>query len=261
MNPSEYEKILNEAFGKPEKRNLLKSLKKHKKLALCIAVAFVLIGVVLAVYLLREPDLYVHKEVPKPVWLQIEHRRDNGFLGRDVNGKLWWVNCDLSRTDKNISRCWISVKEEVSGASPIIEPQVDYAVVADNFWYELNDERMYVGYGWDICEFDIDRDGVVEQCVLGGSVTSGIASYELSVWNGDVCEKRIFFSTDHYIALAFYTEAEELKVACIERSKEGGYLEHELRIAFADGNYTLLNDAEPVDILPEPTKFDPEKIA
>ena len=113
---------------------------------------------------------------------------------------------------------------------------------------------MYTGWGHDLCEFDIDRDGVLETCILGRGTTSGVSSYEFSVWNGSICEERIFFTTDHYYAMAFYSEGEQLKISAMNRRTDSSYVEDTIHIVYANGTYTLSNGDEQVELLPDPTE-------
>lgn len=251
VKKSEYEKLCDEAFGKPERQNPLKLLKKYKKLAIGAAAVLVLAVAVLAICLLHKPDLYVHNEVPKPVLLLVERRRGTGFYGKDLNGKWWIVGCDLDDVSEESRCCWITFEETPQKSEIQFEgTQIDYSVTATRCWNILRDDRMYAGRGYDICEFDIDRDGVVETCVLGWGTTSGVASYEFSVWNGTDCEERIFFITEYYTDMAFYSDAEQLKICAMKRSTGNTYLENTIHITYADGGYTLINDAEQVDLLP-----------
>ena len=259
MKKSEYEKLCDEAFGKPERQSLLKLLKKYKKLVLCAAAVLLLAVAVLAACLLHKPDLYVHREIPKPVLMWIESRSETGFNGKDIKGRQWVVVCDLNDVSEESRCCWITFKGEPGMVKSMGGSGIMYEVTATRCWDILHDDRMYAGRGYDICEIDMDRDGVVETCVLGRGTTSGVASYEFSVWNGTVCEERIFFTTDRNCNMAFYSEGEQLKISAMDHRSDNTHIESTIHITYADGGYTLLNDAEQVDLLPEPTKFDPDK--
>lgn len=249
MNRLEYEKLCDEAFGKPEKRNVLK---EYKYWFLGAAAVLVLAAAVLAVSLLHEPDPYVHREVKKPVFLQFQSRQADSFYGVSLDGLIWRVSYDMSIVDDPMKCCWIRFEGE-----PTMESgdQPAFAVTADSCWIILLDERARYGYCYDICEFDIDRDGVVEQCVLGSGTTSGVSSFELSVWDGDVCEDAIVFvPEEHDYSLAFYTEGQELKVAGI-RKGYSGYYEVYMDIVCSDGKLEVLIEGVAIDTLSVPANY------
>ena len=252
MKRSEYEKLCDEAFGKPEKRNLLKMLKMRPKLVACVSAVLILTFSVLAVALLRTPDLYVHREVQKPMLLKIAGQNETSLTGMDIQGKSWLVHCDTTTLFGKTLWCWITFEGEPSVIKHMGGSGITYEVTATRCWDKLFDDRMYVGYGDDICEFDIDRDGVVEQCILGGGITSGIPSFELSVWNGATCEERIFLApNEYYYLLAFYTDGQELKIAGLKKD-DGALYEDSLDVVYMDGKLEVLSEGETMKALPEP---------
>ena len=135
----------------------------------------------------------------------------------------------------------------------VSELQTALAVTADSCWSVLFDERARYGYCYDICAFDIDRDGVVEQCILGSGTTSGVSSFELSVWDGDVCESSVVFvPEEHDYCLAFYTDGQELKIAGIRKGVLA-YYEVSMDVVYSDGKLEVLAEGVVVDTLPVPT--------
>lgn len=249
MNRSEYEKLCDEAFGKPERQSPRRLLKKYKKLAICAAAVLVLAVAVLAICLLHEQDPYVHREVRKPVFLQVQSRQEDSFYGVGLDGLLWLVNYDMRMVDDPLKCCWIRFEGE-----PTMESgdQPAFAVSADSCWTVLLDERARFGYCYDICEFDIDRDGIVEQCVLGSGGTTGVSSFELSVWDGDVCEDSVMlFPKEHDYCLAFYTDGQELRIAGIRKGVLA-YYEAYMDVAYSDGKLEVLTEGVAIDTFPVP---------
>ena len=253
MNQSEYEKLCDEAFGKPEKRNWLK---EYKRLFICAVAVLILVIGLLSAFLLREPDSYVHREVKKPVWLEIQWWDESGFRGIDTQERVWWVNCDTGTLLTGTTWCRITFEGEPSVLRFMGSTDAVYEVTADRCWTTLVDDRLYVGRGYDICEFDIDRDGVVEQCILGFGTTSVNDSFELSVWDGELCEERVFLAPDeNYYFPAFYTDGQELKIAWIWYYRFAFY-EETMDVVYADGKLEVLTEGEAVETLPGPAMYE-----
>lgn len=263
MNSAEYEKLCEEAFGtegmerepkpeaKPEAKAVPKPKRKSRRTIFTILAAAAIVCAVLAGYFLTRRN--AKEAVPKPTFLQVVGIRDDGFYGMDINGDRWRVVTDV--TDLYVGgAAWITfegepqLSDEVASFGPVL-----CEVSADRCWSMLPDGRVRGRYAYDICEFDYDRDGTVEQCILSPGPTSGLLTYELSFWDGDTCERSTVLQSGCPYT-AFFTDGGNLKILGIYYYGNKGW-EFVCDIAYEDGtlivksNGTLVGTAQPqVDI-------------
>lgn len=135
---------------------------------------------------------------------------------------------------------------------PIVMPTSSYAYTIDEkyiaeinelFWNEfLLEESLLYGDYPDSAIFDIDGDGINEECIIGPGPTSGIYSFEISVFeNGELEYFGIFSSLE--IGNVMFAKNEDGKIILITRK----YEPYDTSICFidiaiVDGNLALYSD-------------------
>ena len=135
---------------------------------------------------------------------------------------------------------------------PIVMPTSSYAYTIDEkyiaeinelFWNEfLLEESLLYGDYPDSAIFDIDGDGINEECIIGPGPTSGIYSFEISVFeNGELEYFGIFSSLE--IGNVMFAKNEDGKVMLITKK----YEPYDTSICFidiaiVDGNLALYSD-------------------
>ena len=127
---------------------------------------------------------------------------------------------------------------------------MDYEVTPAKCWRLLRSNKTKFGEAADICEFDIDRDGTVEQCILAMDYSLSFVTYTLYVWDGYICEKEVTFNpTCEY--LAFYSEGKNLKLVGIDHIYAPGgsskYVEVDYAIVYKGGKLSLTENGAPLE--------------
>lgn len=152
------------------------------------------------------------------LFLAVEDFDDDSFYGVDSEGKRWLIHGEC---DRFYAVTWVRFTGkpvELTDVQHNGQP-VDYEVTASRVWYRMYHAKAGGQYeASDVCQFDIDGDGTVEECIISPEYdTIGSTNYQLAVWDGDNFE----IATDIYTsgsadALAFAVIDGELKIIGVD---------------------------------------------
>ena len=147
--------------------------------------------------------------------------------------------------------------KEMVSIHPFCNPISSYAYNIDAN-YQLEVETLFwstfpkipeVDFGnvMDTMTFDIDGDGIEEDCTLGPGITSGLFSFTLSVYeNGEPEYYNVFAMAFHYLSFEKMPDGEVL----LRGTTQGSNSEvHYFRFGVEDGNITLTSEDQPVSPL------------
>lgn len=141
------------------------------------------------------------------IFVDIVDIQKDYFIGVDVQGTRWKIHSMYDPITEDMKECWVVYygdPHELDGE------EAQYEINAPQCWLDNKENPQGKEGAYDYLEYDIDGDGVDENCYLtrifsdvNGTQT---ASCLLSVWEGDVCEYEVEFDKllvlpDHYIGL------------------------------------------------------------
>ena len=113
------------------------------------------------------------------------------------------------------------------------------------FGGEIEDQLAHVVPCWDAVEYDVDNDGVVEQCVLGYGPTSGLFTFTFDVYEDGTLEYSSVFNTPWYDLSFVVDEQNALWVRGVTQGDKPE--EHLFGVIMKDGYVAL---SEEGDLLP-----------
>lgn len=163
------------------------------------------------------------------MWVQIEQYGDDYLYALDGDGNRWKVVIvgGVNQEKFPLDQCWVSysgtpveINETISGGQ-----RVQYQIWGQ-CWYNkecpkgVDDTNLRPIY--DYCYYDVDQDGEVEICVVSAVHTSGISTFEVSVWLNGVCEYSQWIQErNHSVSQAFYFSESGLCVITSAGEKYG----------------------------------------
>lgn len=161
----------------------------------------------LALFSLSACKADVPEEAESLIFLQVEEDTDGGFYGIDAEGNRWLVRGDFFNS---YAYTWVRYS---GAAEELTDGTARYAVTADSAWY-------YNGDAYDACVFDIDGDGVEEECILksrpdtAGDMTGAV---EMTVLDGSTQEYSATFTVNGALdALAFLEVDGDLQIIGVD---------------------------------------------
>lgn len=147
------------------------------------------------------------------VFLTVEGTGDGCFYGSDFNGDLWCVHGGY---DAQWSGTWVRFDGEPQAAEGLSYggKTVRYEVSEAETWLYVSDSRYSTVY--DTASYDIDGDGVEEECVISLKGAQDTMIFQLSVWeNGECTVAADFYGYTSLDALAFCEEDGALKIRLV----------------------------------------------
>lgn len=240
------------AFGETGVKQRIKAVLDYKKPALWIIIAAVVVCAAAAVCFLTQPvSAVASPDASQILRLKVERIDTDCLYATDANGDLWRIMGEGEHAVAGYG-IWVCIDEEPTQINENTDNDgtVKYEVTPQRCWaFTDSDLSTFIGV-YDICSYDIDRDGTVEQLILSGGPTSGILTYELSVWNGSTCESSMIFISPYQVGGAFCMNGDQLQILTPDQK----YLEetwqiHTLDVTYFLGTITITENGEPLNLL------------
>lgn len=205
------------AFGETGVKQRIKEVLHYKKPALWILITSIVVGAVAAVCFLTSPP--VSSDLPRATMLEIKSFANDQIYAVDMDGTYWRIDGEYKKLNIG-DRVWIHYdgKPKVVEENPNGKFVVRYVVKPTRLWNKVSSDKLELSIGRDICFFDIDGDGVEEECIIASNLILGnFPTQELSVWNGDVCEVSVqFYRENNDNNMSFFSEDGKLKLLTTE---------------------------------------------
>ena len=176
---------------------------------------------------------------PNLLWLTIDRVEEEYICGRDADGNTWriLIHDYISRLDiSDVSHgVWVKFYGEAKRPDDAKTSGICYEVTANACWRTLHDltaaEGKSLGFVYDYCRYDLDNDGVVEDCFVSMGPTSGLFTIRFSTWDGDVCEFQETIYLNYTYGFAFEMTQQGLSI----RASDGT----SMNITCRDGNISI----------------------
>lgn len=131
------------------------------------------------------------------LWVNVVQRNQDAIIALDGDGNYWWFDLQYATVgDIEEGYCWIRYYEPNTVATehfPADYP-VKYVANAARCWRYAGVLANVSGTIYDCCQFDVDGDGKLEDCVLSAdSSSSGYYHCKLTVWDGETCKYGVSF--------------------------------------------------------------------
>ena len=221
------------------------------------------------VYIAEESDRFIYVDVadgekfryftnlPQPtqplqlMWVEIESYGDGYLYALDSYGNRWKVNTNAPLDVLSLAwnQCWVSYYGEPDEIHTQLPDgsMVRYEITAERCWVaverpsELPKDAQMLTYGdvpmpiFDYCWFDIDKDGADELCVVSAGKTSGVPTFQFSVWEDGECQYGQQLYGYNGVALV------KTQYGLSARTSDGVYYS----FVYQDGSYSILENGLP----------------
>ena len=105
---------------------------------------------------------------------------EDGFYGEDAKGNIYHVEYS-GEIPEDMTQCWVTYYGEAK-----LSEHGHLDVTAQECWLYREYSQGGIGGVYDRCNFDLDDDGVMDNCVLSANIsTSGIFTCKLTVTLAD----------------------------------------------------------------------------
>lgn len=239
------------AFGETGVKQRIKAVLHYKKPALWILIIALIACSVLAVGFLTDPVKHGKIPTTPPLGVYVREIEEDRFIGTDENGNRWEIEAVAEKHWLG-QVVWVTLDGEPQVMqAPTQDTPGSYKVKPARVWNTKDCDLIDYGFAHDVGSFDIDHDGILEQCVLSSGPTSGMVTFELSVWSGKTREASvIFYSNTSKNAAALYAEDGALKILTPDQAyQEENWHMHIYDVSFDNGTLIVSENGEPLDIL------------